>query len=102
MNLFSEQIEMQNGCEDTMEEGEGGMNWESSTDICTIMCKIDDWWEAVPHRELSSVLCDDPDGWDRGRGEWGSEGGGDIHIFIADSCCCTAETNTTVKQLSSN
>ena len=24
------------------------------------------------------------------------KGGGDICIFMADSCCCTAETNTTL------
>ena len=29
------------------------------------MCKIDSWWEApLWHRELSSLLCDDLDGWD--------------------------------------
>ena len=42
------------------------------------------------------------DGWDGGRGEWGSEGGGDTCIFTADSCSCTGETNNTIKQLSSN
>ena len=32
------------------------------------MCKIDSWWEsAVKHKELSSVLCDELDGWD---GRW--------------------------------
>lgn len=36
MNLFSEQIEMQNGCEDTMEEGEGGMNSENSNETYTL------------------------------------------------------------------
>ena len=25
-----------------------------------------------------------------------SQEGEDIHIFVADSCCCTAETNTTL------
>ena len=42
--------------------------------------------------------CDHLEGWDR-------EGGrryGDICIYIADSLCYTAETNTTVKRLSSN
>ena len=29
-----------------------------------IVCKIDGYWEAaVQHRELSSVFCDDLDGW---------------------------------------
>ena len=33
----------------------------------TTMCKIDSQWEAaIKHRELSSVLCDDLEGWDGG------------------------------------
>ena len=53
----------------------------------------------VKHRELSSVLCDDREGWD---GLWGLAGGrkaregGDICVCIADSLCCTAETNPTL------
>ena len=42
------------------------------------------------HKELSSVLRDDLEGRD---GEWV---GGAICILIADSHCCTAETNTTL------
>ena len=37
--------------------------------------------------------------WSRGvgcRGGREAEAGGDISICIADSCCCTAETNTTL------
>ena len=49
---------------------------------------------AVQHRELSSVLCDDLDGWS-GWG-WEVQEGGDICIHIADSLPCTAETNTTL------
>ena len=46
---------------------------------------------AVPHRKLSSVLCDDLEGWDRGwvAGRLRKEG-------RADSLCCTAEMNTTL------
>lgn len=45
-------------------EGEGRINWESSTDI-TALCKIDSLWEtSVWHRELSSAICDDVEGWD--------------------------------------
>ena len=36
---------------------------------------------------LSSVLCDDLEGWDGG---WGQEEGGDIGIHIADSFCHTS------------
>ena len=41
------------------------------------------------------MLCDDLDGWD---GEHGREvqEGGYVHIRIADSLRCTAETSTTL------
>ena len=43
------------------------------------------------------MLCGDPDG----SNEWGlcgreTQEGGEICIHIADSVCCTAETNTTL------
>ena len=38
---------------------------EEDLRIYTTMCKIDSWWEAaLQHRELSSVLCEDLEGWD--------------------------------------
>ena len=41
------------------------------------------------------MLRDDLEGWDdRGWGE--AQDGEDICILLADSCCCTAETNTTL------
>ena len=43
------------------------------------------------HRVLSSVLCDDLDGWDGGREV---QEGGKIRTHIADSLHCTVETNT--------
>ena len=52
------------------------------------MCEI----ATGKHRELSSVLCDDLEGWDGG-GRDASEGG-DVGTHTADSLCCTAETNT--------
>ena len=39
------------------------------------------------------MLSDDLEGWDTVGGREGSEGGG-ICILMADSRCCTAETNT--------
>ena len=42
------------------------------------------------------MLCDDLEGWDGGCGRETQEGG-DKCILIADSCYCTAETNTTLK-----
>ena len=38
--------------------------------------------------------CDDLEGWDGE--ERGSKRGGDICIHVADSLCCTAETNPTL------
>ena len=58
------------------------------------MCEVAASGEAgVQHRELSPVPCDDLEGWDAGAGEEACEGG-NICVHIADSCCCTAETNT--------
>ena len=41
------------------------------------------------------VLCDER--WEEGFGvERGAQEGEDIGVLIADSCCCTPETNTTL------
>ena len=40
------------------------------------------------------VLCDNLEGWDGVGGGKESLEGGDICIYLADSCCCLAETNT--------
>ena len=53
------------------------------------------WLRPQASRELSSVLCDDLEGWDEGGGREEQEGGG-ICIHISDSHCCTAETNITL------
>ena len=59
------------------------------------MCNIGCWWEAaVKQRELSSVLCDDLDGWDRDGWRRRFKGQGDICTRMVDSLHCTAETNT--------
>ena len=67
------------------------------------------------HRELRSVLCDDPARWGVGvtgssgqcsvmtqrGGTWGSQGaleGWDVCLHVADSLCCAAETNSIVLQ----
>ena len=58
------------------------------------MRETDSWWgDAAQHRELSSGLSDDLEGWDGGLWEGGSRGR-NICILTADSHCCTAETNT--------
>ena len=76
------------------ERGGDGMNWDIRIDICTTtMCKTDNQWEAVvQHRRLSSMLCDDLEGWNGGWQEEGSTGRGYIYTHMADSLCCTAET----------
>ena len=62
------------------------------------MCKTDSWQEAaVQHRELSSVFCDDLEGWKGSRGGRDTQEGRDICIHMAASCGCTAETNTTLQ-----
>ena len=72
----------------------GWGKWESSIGTHTTMCEVAASGEAgVQHRELSSVPCDDLERWDAGVGEEAWEGG-NICVHIADSCCCTAETNT--------
>ena len=42
------------------------------------------------------MLSDDLEEYDGGGGDGGrkAQEGGDIRMHIADSCCCTAETNT--------
>ena len=49
----------------------------------------------MKHRELSDNL-------EGGMGGGETQKGGHICIHIADSLCCTTETNTTLKQLYSN
>ena len=60
---------------------------------------IASYWElAIKHRELSSVLFNDLEGWGGGTGGGGVMGWyrGDICIPIATSLCCTPEANTTL------
>ena len=56
------------------------------------------WWEAVAwHREISSVLCDPLEGWDREGGSEGDARGrryGNICVCMTDSLCYKAEANT--------
>ena len=54
-----------------------------------------DTWVGFKIKVLSSVPCDDLERWNRRMGEEAQEGG-DTCIHMADSWCCTAETNTTL------
>ena len=52
--------------------------------IYTTKCKINSQWEAAAqHRDISSVLCDHLEGWDR-EGEREMQEGGDmgIHVYV--------------------
>ena len=61
----------------------------------TTTCDTGFCWEAaVKQRELSSVLCDDLDGWDRDGWKGRFKREGDICTRMVDSLHCTAETNT--------
>ena len=80
---------------DTMGEGEGGTDWESSMETQTLpYVQLDSQWEfTVWCRELKSVLCDNTEGW-HGVGGGREAQGEDICMSMADSCLCMAETNT--------
>ena len=83
-------------------QGGGMVSWDKVREwhghIYTTKCKIDSQWEAATqHREISSVLCDQLEGWDRECGREGDARGkrhGDICICITDSLCYKAETHT--------
>ena len=49
----------------------------------------------MQYRELSLVLCDDLEGKDGVGDGMQAQEAGDICILIADSHCCTTETNIT-------
>jgi len=75
---------------------EDGMSWESGIDIYALSC-IKQTANGNLLKELSSVRCDDLEGWDgravRGRSK---TEGIYVYIHIDDSFVCTAETNTTL------
>ena len=55
-------VDAENKLVDTAGEGEGGMHWESSTDIHTLLCVKRRASGKLRHREPSLVLCDDLEG----------------------------------------
>ena len=57
------------------------MNREIGTDAHTAMCRPDSWQEAVYHKELKLVYCDDLEGQDRGGWEGGLRGRGYMHTY---------------------
>ena len=65
---------------DTVEEGEGGMIWESSIETLYItICKIDSQWAfGVWLRKPNLMLCDNLEGW-KVRGRFKREG---IYVYL--------------------
>ena len=90
------QWDIENRLVGTEGERKGGMNWESSMETYTSpYVKLDSWGEfAIWLRELKLGLCDNVEGWDGVGGGRELQEGGDICIFMTDSCWYMAETNT--------
>ena len=82
--------------------GAGVVSWDGVGEwhghMYTTKHKMDGWWEAAAqHREISSVLCDYLEEWDREGGRDRDARGsryGDVCVCIADSLCYRAETGT--------
>ena len=71
--------------EQTCEHSGGRKGWEKLRDqhqhTYTTMYKTDGQWEAtIWHREFSSVICDDTEGWDA-KGERQAQGERDIYTL---------------------
>ena len=69
---------------DLRTQGGGRISWDEVRHghIYTTNCKIDSQWEAAAqHREISSVLCDHLEGWDREGGRE-TQQGGDMGIYV--------------------
>ena len=87
---------VENGHVEIVGGWESGMNWDSSINICTLPCERDSSWEpGAKHRKLSSVPCDDLEGWN-GCGKGGSDGG-DVCTQVAYSLHRTAEASATLQ-----
>ena len=94
-------IKMQMQRMDLRTWGGGRVSWDKVREWhglkYTTKCKIDRQWEAATqHREISLVLCDHLEGWDREGGREAQERGdmGTSCMHMAASLCCATETNT--------
>ena len=79
-------IKMETQRMDLRTRGGGRVSWDEVREwyghIYSTRCKIDSQWEAaVQHREISSVLCDHLEGWDR-EGGMETQEGGDMGIYV--------------------
>ena len=76
-------------------EGEGGKNWESSTETYPLSyLKLDSGKLLYDSESSNLVLCDNLGGWDGVDVAWEVQEGGNICIPMANSCGCMAETDT--------
>ena len=94
---------------DLRTHGEGRVTWDKVREwhglTYTTKCKTDSQWEAAAqHREISLVLCDHLEGWDREGGRETQEGGDmGIHVYVQLIDFVIKQKLThTVKQLYSN
>ena len=90
---------------DSVEEGEGRMTWENSTEICTLpyvkQMTSASLMHEVEHPKL--VLWDNQEGWGRKEGRRGRRGGsgwGNTCTPMADSCQCLAKPPQYCKAIS--
>ena len=93
MHGGNREAEIENRFVDTVREGEGGADWESSTEAHMLACvKGTDGGRLLPeHGELNLALCDNLEVGTR----WWVGGGSKVegHMYT-DSRCCTAEVCT--------
>jgi len=69
------------------------MTWEIRVDVCALPCVKQIASGDLLQSSGSSAQCSVMT-WIDGMGWEGGPRGRDIHIYITDSHCCTAETNT--------
>ena len=87
---------MENRLVDTVWEGDGWTNWDSSMETYTLPYLKQRASGNLLYDVGSSNqgLCDNLEGWDGVESGREVLEGGDIYIPMADSCWCMAETNT--------
>ena len=94
---WNRDTEAENRLVNTAEKGEGGTSWECSTHIYTLPCVTqiaNTKFLIAQGAQLGALWLPRRVGWSGGGRE--VQGEGDICILMADSCCHTAETNTTL------
>ena len=88
--------DVENRLVDTAGEGEGGMNWESNTDIYTLPYIQELVRSCYETQGAQPGTLWDWEGWDGGRGGREAQDGGIQAYLWLTQRCCGAETNTTL------